>query len=439
LVEAVASVAGYFSGLIALVAGGYVAAHVHQLPDRRILRAYLAGALCFLGMSVIITAPATLDLTTPIDVLPNLTRMIGNIAAMCAAWSVLAMLIHTLYRGRRAQRLVRQHAAALLVLVIAMIALLSLAHTHTTDDFAVTYAKDLPAIGYEVINISYMATGMIGLLWLLRRYVPQQGVRNIRGALHANVIAALGGLMWACWKFITVGLVEAGLAPIPNVNAISELIAAVFISIAGAGCTLPAWLGWLGHHLDRVRSRLAYRRLDPMWTTLTGMVPQVALGADRQAGIDFALHRRGIEIRDAQLALRRHVAPSVRTAAVLAAREHHIPPGEDTELFVEAAELRAAIAGHRAGTVYAVEGILAESPPTSPAPQSEIRWLLALSHELFTNPLIEEIARTTIRHHSPREADVAVDDLRCDGRFDVRGTPPPENAPDRRADRRTPH
>lgn len=131
------------------------------------------------------------------------------------------------------------------------------------------------------------------------------------------------------------------------------------------------WVEW-------VRTWCEYGALGKLWSIVTTAVPEVRLPGDaRVEGIEYALYRRVIEIRDGQRALRAWADPDLvdqivqgvgcsnpRRAAVLA----------------EAAELVAALGASRHRTYPSGDNV----PRWRPAADLhvEARWLIRTSHRL---------------------------------------------------------
>lgn len=399
MVDGVASVAGYIASVIAVVAGAAIAARRGAVGGGPIRR-YLAVGLICLGLSVAITAPVTLTHTTSLDVVPDLVRVIADLCALLGAFCVMAMVVHTARPGAVARGLIGWHVVVFLVVVLTMLVLLAHADARTSLQLAATYADDLPAIGYQIIDSVYLATGLVALLWLIRHYGPAAATGLTRGLLRSAGAAAVAGLLGEAWKITTIVLIGAGVSVPSDQQGVSELVAALVVGGAGAACTFPAWVSWLDVRVQRYRYRRDLAHLAPLWRVLTEAVPQVALHTSVDSGVEFALHRCVIEIRDAQLALRRHVDPAISVAAAAAAAARGVAPGPDTDLLVEAAELAAGIAAYRAGTVCTP---VRDQPPV-PADAvshdvSEIRWLVRLARAVFTDPLVTEVVAEVVAGH----------------------------------------
>lgn len=91
------------------------------------------------------------------------------------------------------------------------------------------------------------------------------------------------------------------------------------------------------------RQRRSYRRLEPLWRTLSEAVPQVRLADGDDAGdIGLRLYRRVIEIRDAQLLLEPFADADAVARAEEAARARGLA-GEPLQAYVEATALATAL------------------------------------------------------------------------------------------------
>jgi hypothetical protein len=415
-VDGIASAAGYAAALIAVTAGVIIAARASR-SSRSAIRRYLAAALISIGVATAVATPETRAQTRPLDVLPNLVGLIGDLFAVGAAFCVLAMLTHAVARPDHVRPRVRRQATILIAAVLAMILLLALSATHTTITVASSYALDPFMAGYELLYLVAMCWGMSNFLWLVRRYLSQDDNDRLRQVLRINTAAAAVGLVWAAWKLFTLVAMHVGLRLVDHA-AVSELLAALLVTLIGVGCTLPAWAEWLSTHADLVGTRRALTNLEPLWRTLTTAVPGVTLpDADpHTATLEYALYRRIIEIHDAQMALRSFIHPDVPYRARRAARRRGVPTGQDTDVIVEAAELAAALHAHRAGQQHqantepalgaptpkaaarisscrrAEDGPSELLQPTQPVNMcAEVYWLIKVSRALFSSPIITEV------------------------------------------------
>lgn len=388
----IATVAGYVAAVSALAAAFHTIAGARgHVPAPS--RVYLAFALGTIATALTLSAPGTLALTALFEPVPNITRLIGDALAMVAAFCVLAMLAHTVASPTTAVRRTMIAAIVLVGCVAAMVALLLRAHTQFTVEFATTYGDNRGAIVYEALYVAYMCWGMISFIWLIRRYARRDGDRLMRWGLRINMVAAGVGLTWAAWKIVNAVVVVVKAHPITEQAGVSELLGALVVGLIAAGVTLPSWARWALALAAAYRAWCAYRALTPLWTTLVREVPEVALpDADFGDGIDYALYRRVIEIRDAQLALRPYIPPDLPGRVAEAARAANLEPHQAARL-VEATELAAAIIAHQAGHRYetnaARPGILRQRTPADL--HVEARWLASLTNMMRRDTLIAEL------------------------------------------------
>ncbi len=102
----------------------------------------------------------------------------------------------------------------------------------------------------------------------------------------------------------------------------------------------------------------AYWRLSPLWHLLRQAVPEIELPSEPGMlwNIRYRLHRRVIEIRDAQLVLRPYSAPEVAGLAAAEARESRLPPDRAAAV-VEAAVTVSSLHWRVYGSVHRHAGI----------------------------------------------------------------------------------
>jgi len=92
----------------------------------------------------------------------------------------------------------------------------------------------------------------------------------------------------------------------------------------------------------------AYWRLYPLWDVLRQEVPEIELpaGHGMRWNIRYRLHRRVIEIRDAQLVLRPYEEAEVTGLAAAAAKSADLPP-DTAAAVVEAAAIISSLQSRR--------------------------------------------------------------------------------------------
>jgi len=113
---------------------------------------------------------------------------------------------------------------------------------------------------------------------------------------------------------------------------------------AGASSWLADHLAEAGRGLARLFRQVwlwsAYWRLYPLWDVLRQVVPEIELPAEPEMrwNIRYRLHRRVIEIRDAQLVLRPYAKTEVAGLIAAAAKSSDLSP-DRTAAVVEAATI----------------------------------------------------------------------------------------------------
>ena len=117
-------------------------------------------------------------------------------------------------------------------------------------------------------------------------------------------------------------------------------------------------------------------------------MPAIALStvARQEGGVEFALYRHVIEIRDAQLALRGHIHPSAPSWAAAAADSG--PPSRRAAT-IEAAMIAAAVLAHDAGVSYR-----ADDPgphQVDPSLEAETRWLAKVSRAFARSKAVASV------------------------------------------------
>ncbi|MFD5922903.1 DUF6545 domain-containing protein [Kitasatospora sp. NPDC058201] len=162
----------------------------------------------------------------------------------------------------------------------------------------------------------------------------------------------------------------------------------------------------------RARARRDHRRLDPLWSAMRSVVPEIELVTqDRNVGrararrqdIRFALYRRIIEIRDAQLSLRSHLHPHVPlwVAEVLGPAR-----AEEFAVVVEAAAIAAVLEAARARHHFPAgpgEGCVPH--PLVADLREEAAWLVRVAAAYTGSPAVAHVRRR-VREELARAAAV---------------------------------
>ncbi len=139
----------------------------------------------------------------------------------------------------------------------------------------------------------------------------------------------------------------------------------------------------------------AYWRLYPLWDLLRQAVPEIELPNEpgMRWNIRYRLHRRVIEIRDAQLVLRPYAQTEIARLAAAAAKSSGLPP-EGAAAVVEAAEIVSSLQSRLRSPVPSHDA--APRDPVSAAPRNDIRAeaaaLILVCRAIRRSPIVRRLA-----------------------------------------------
>ena len=201
-----------------------------------------------------------------------------------------------------------------------------------------------PAVAAQLVLLACYCPALCriaALAWRCARRIP---VRHIDFGMRAVASAAVAELfLILAWSAAVI--VAASGRPVPEPEIAGVAVAqgiAIILFIAGA--TVTAWFPALEFFSRQGRMWGAYWRLHPLWAVLSRAAPDVQLPP--QPGTRFnaryRLHRRVIEIRDAELALRPYWNREIAGQAADAARSARLP-ADRRDAVVEAAGIVTAL------------------------------------------------------------------------------------------------
>jgi hypothetical protein len=233
-------------------------------------------------------------------------------------------------------------------------------------------------VTYDVVLICYELWGLLTFTTLLNKYARLVEPGLLRAGLRLIMAGALVGVLWAGWQFDDIRIALSQHENTTSEDEVSAVLAAGCVLVSAAGATLTAWGPYLSPPVRWLGAQWRYARIRPLWQAMHAAMPAIALStvARQQGGVEFALYRHVIEIRDAQLALRGHVHPSVSKWAADAVRSAGTHPSR-CEATIEAATIAAAVLAHDAGVGYPA-GELAPHR-VDPSVAAETRWLAQVS------------------------------------------------------------
>lgn len=143
----------------------------------------------------------------------------------------------------------------------------------------------------------------------------------------------------------------------------------------------------------------AYWRLYPLWAVLRRAIPEIELPPDRamRRSIRYRLYRRVIEIRDAQLALRRYAEPERVAKAAAAARSSGLAEDAVTAV-AEAAAVVTSVRSRFRGCPARAEALPAGHPGAAPCADvstdvsAEAARLITVTRTIRRSRIVREAA-----------------------------------------------
>jgi hypothetical protein len=387
------------------VIAGIVRYHTARPRPLTPAQRYLLTALFGAATGFVVAAPAVQAAVGAVTGVPYLARFLGNASAMVSAFSAVAMV--ACVAPEPAQTTLRRRTrwwAAVMVGLIGVNAVLLLGSDAPFDpDLAAVLAtEDEVAVG-QAVYWGFVAVCITWFIVLIRRYLLRPDVRALMHyAMVTATLSSVLGLMWLGWNAIILLVERIGGRFTSDPLDISRILSTTAAGLMALGLTLPLWIRALRRRVTRWRTRRAVRDLDPLWSELTELLPDIAL---RQPHLDCSpevvLYRQVIEIRDAELRLMRYVPPDLESRirdaqsrevhSRIGRRAHRVP----VETRIAAAAFGTAVANFRTGRrqanapadtripARAFSGVLAEA-----------RWLIAVHWCMVHDPVVTRIVHS---------------------------------------------
>ncbi|AUY47865.1 MAB_1171c family putative transporter [Streptomyces sp. CB01881] len=430
--DRLASAASYFAAAVALLSTLWkIRTDRGRRSDPALHYGYACGALLGAGMAV--NAPATASALAGVLPQPALLTLVAD-QLKVASTGALAMMAYATWASAAARGAVRRQTAFTAATVL-LGAVGFLAASPVSDGTTVTVGSaDRPLLaGYVALFAVHTAWCLAVFGFLIGRCAWHSPPGILRLGLRLMAGSALAGLLWTadCLQDMT-DILTSGRETGAD-SGVSALAAVVCIVLGFGGATASAWADWV----RRVRAWQDHRRLDPLWSAVRSVLPEIELvtparpfgpvaslgpfgsfrpfeslvpfgpfgrGAGRRRDIHFALYRRIIEIRDGQLSLRPHLHPRVPLWV-----GEVIGPADAEELaaVVEAAALAAALEAARAGHRFPIgpgEGCVPH--PVVADIGEEAAWLVKVAAAYTGSPAVAhvrsrvrgELGRAAVRH-----------------------------------------
>lgn len=384
------------AGLIAVLAAVGKAAQGHRRRSLTPNVLYLCGAIGSVGLSAALVSPTSLAWVSTWEPVPNLGRLAANILAMLSAVCVHGLLAHLLHEPARARRVMRLQVPIMVLASAVMTVLLISAGIPYHPAFLQEFADHPAVAAYIVVFALYIgwATSVFG--WFLRRYIAQSPRRWLRAGLRTIQAGCVASAAWSVAKITAALLVVSGHNPVAvALVPVAGACAAACVALVAIGATMPVWGPRAAVPVSWAHAVYQARRLRRLWQRLASELPQITLPAEMYAQADarFALYRRVVEIRDAQLVLRSYVHPNAHTWAHQAAEQAGLG-SRRTHQVIEAACLAVALDAHGAGQQHQPEPDETTTAPyrgVASDPHTEARWLIGIGRIVERSPIVASV------------------------------------------------
>lgn len=383
-----ASGLGYLGCLLALAAVASKLLHNRGRRASPNFRFHIS-ALIFTGASTALSDPDTLHAAGTISALPPYVFLVANGCAMIGAFSLVAMLAYSLGNVPTATRRMTTHAMILLASFFSMAILLIAEHPRHIPSLNQDYVTPPTLVIYQAIFLVYVQGALSRFLILMLKFRRKNTLRPLlRVGLTLEMCGAGISLLWVTWNIVTMIVVVLGGQPVSSPAIAGALVAASTVLFVATGATWTGWASTVLATATRIWSHRTFGALGPLWSELYEVGEMMILRIDADTPIGLLLYRRILEIRDAQLALRPYVHPSVRAWTTEAADKHKLGPAR-TAILIEAAELATALDGHRAAHRNGLDTSKLAVPPTiAPSVPAEARTLVAVDKAMRNDPLV---------------------------------------------------
>ncbi|TCP56954.1 hypothetical protein EV191_101903 [Tamaricihabitans halophyticus] len=348
---------------------------------------HLCFAIALFSISLALLTPASLRLASEIEPFPHFTQLLANGLGLIGAHRVHAMLAYSLEPPDRARRRLRAPSCALLLVLAVLIVCAFGSRTPAGEPFGPAKIGDPYVLAYLLVLHSYLTWTIALLVSRMRRYLPEVTAAEVRAGLRVAVIGGWFGLCWVLWRGVSLLTVHLLGMPVSLTRLVDTVLAACAVALLAIGGSLTSLGAWWQRPASWLRRRRALRAITPLWLDIRATVPEVVLPSGGVVGTELTLYRRIIEIRDAQLALRWHVHPSVADWV----REKEIEDPRQLAVLTEAAALATALLAKDVGKRYAQDAPIAEPPVADADIDAETTWLSAVARAYAQDPSIDAV------------------------------------------------
>jgi hypothetical protein len=348
------------------------------------------SAVCMLasGAALFLAALAPpLSLARPS--LPAITWT-AAVLGLVATWAFLGTLAHVASEQARSALNFAIPATGAALAYLAQAALEGA--RHTTAGACLPPALPPAAADLVLMFFHCPALGRItALAWRCSRCIP---VRHIRVGLRAVATAAAAELALILTMAAEVIMAACGAptcAPVATVVGVAQGVAVVQAIV---GVTVPAWSPVAVSAFRYCRAWATWCRLRPLWALLVQAAPGVQLPAQpgTRLNVRYRLHRRVIEIRDAELVLRPFRDSQAAQDAADAALSAGLPEDEH-DAVIEAVMITTALNARQVGVTSCGghDGGRIRSEPRNNL-ESETARLLLVSRAVRCSPIVRRAA-----------------------------------------------
>lgn len=316
----------------------------------------LWGFFCALAAAFTLRVTPARGLVEDATGVRNLTLLLMHVMGIVAVGFLLHWVFLMLL-GERVGATVHRAVAGLTVLVAAVVIgifWLSFDDITQADPFLPRRPGNGGVAAYLAIWYVCLGAGMAAAAWVFASACRYSAVPVVRTGLAMSGAGCSLSVAYCAVRLLgltgdwEVGDLDAELSVEDSVVAMQFL--AVFLVLVGSSLPVAGSLK---------RYAVQYRRLQqlrPLWLSLTAAVPDVVLGPPPRlrddllpgGNLPLRLHRRVIEILDAELALRAHAPRGLRDRALAAAAEAGLREPE-RQAAAEAFWLGSAVEAKRAG------------------------------------------------------------------------------------------
>lgn len=362
-------------------------------------RAFQVG-LFFLALALTDLLPPVAVAIDRLAGVANLSRLLGHVLVLTAAWAVQVYLIQLNYPDERGRWRVQRRASTLLGTVALLVMFFALAPVHREAlDFWGRYQRAPYILEYRLVFVAYLGWALATVVHLCWRYAGITDHPATATGLRLVAIGGFIGLVYCVHEGLRVMASAIGVTNgVLDSNLVTQILIATGVGLMVIGSTMPAWGPRVGvpELVSWFRRYRAYRHLYPLWHALYEASPDIALLPPRSRiadvltvrDLDFRLYRRVVEIRDGLLAVRPYREPEVVTSALELCREAGLDQ-EETPLIAEAAALAVALDAKRRG-----------EPGAGGAASAEVAGGADLASEVLA---LERLARCYVRSRIVRD------------------------------------